>query len=63
MTEIGYVGSFGTTTKGMVGGVIRATVCVYKLTADPNIVVVVNSGKVHGSEPSRPPPWSVGPSR
>ena len=36
----------GTTTKGMIGGVIRANVCVYKLTAAPHTIVVVNQGKI-----------------
>ncbi len=46
VTEVGWVASSGTTAKGMVGGVIRATVCVYKLTAAPHTVLIVNRGKI-----------------
>ena len=43
---VGYVESLGTTTKGMVGGVIRASLCVYTSTADPQTTWVVNRGKI-----------------
>ncbi len=36
----------GTTTKGMIGGAIRANVCVYKLAVKPYTIVVVNQGKI-----------------
>ena len=46
MDEWGYVAYDGTTAKGMVDGSIRAYVCVYKLTAAPHTVFVVNLGKI-----------------
>jgi hypothetical protein len=46
VTEQGRVGPVGTTTKGMVNGAIRANVCVYKLTAAPHTITVVNQGKI-----------------
>jgi hypothetical protein len=46
VTEQGKVGPVGTTTKGMIDGPIRANVCVYRLTAAPHTIVVVNQGKI-----------------
>ena len=46
VTEQGKVGPVGTTTKGMIDGAIRANVCVYRLTAKPYTIVVVNQGKI-----------------
>jgi len=46
VTEQGRVAAVGTTTKGMVGGPIRASVCVYHLTGSPSVIMVVNQGKI-----------------
>jgi hypothetical protein len=46
VTEQGYVADSGTTAKGLVGGAIRATVCVYKLTAAPHTIFMINRGKI-----------------
>jgi len=46
VTEQGKVAAVGTTTKDMIGGLIKATVCVYKRTATPHTIIVVNQGKI-----------------
>ena len=46
VNEWGYVAYNGTTAKGMAGGTIRAMVCVYRSSAAPHSVVVVNQGKI-----------------
>jgi hypothetical protein len=44
--EAGYVRSLGTSTVGMIGGTIKATLCIYSLTASPHTVAVVSQGKI-----------------
>ncbi len=44
--EKGQVSKPGTTTRGMVGGTVRATLCLYELTKAPHTVFVVNQGKI-----------------
>jgi len=46
VTEQGKVAAAGTTTQGMIGGVIKANVCLYKRTAAPHTIIVVNQGKI-----------------
>ena len=46
VTEQGKVAAAGTTTQGMIGGVIKANVCVYKRTVAPHTIIVVNQGKI-----------------
>lgn len=46
VTEAGYVRSLGTSTIGMIGGTIKATLCIYSLTASPHTIAVVNQGKI-----------------
>ncbi len=44
--EKGKVITPGSTTKAMIGGVVEATLCVYRMAQSPHTVLVVNQGKV-----------------
>jgi hypothetical protein len=36
----------GSTTKGLIGSAVRATLCVYKLAQAPHTILVINQGKI-----------------
>jgi hypothetical protein len=46
VTETGQVGYLGTSTVGMINGTIKATVCVYEMSASPHTIRVVNQGNI-----------------
>ncbi len=46
VTEVGHVAYLGTSTVGMIGGTIKATLCIYESTASSHTITVVNRGSV-----------------